>query len=358
MSTCYALGMRSRPAADTVTRLQPQAVARRWLIFVHQLPPTPSKIRVRAWRRLQDVGAIAVKQSVYVLPDTPEAREDFEWLKVEIEGAGGEAILYSADNLDSADEAGLVEQFRYARQKAYAELAADLQRVRPSASRSGSHRRRRDLVRYRERFAAIERLDFFGAAGRDRVVVLLAALEGDSRPPGKRPTAGASDDVVDVAQYRARLWVTRPRPGVDRMASAWLIRRFIDAEARFGFMTDVKTAGDAIPFDMFGGGFGHAADRCTFETLVNGFKIADPAVHRVARIVHDLDLKDGKFDPPEAPTIGVAIDGLQLSHSDDAVLLEQGMTLFEALYRSFARKKAVPRPRAVVTGTRKAGRRK
>ena len=302
---------------------------------------------------------MAVKQSVYVLPDTPESREDFEWLKVEIEGAAGEAIVYSVDHVDAAAETALIEQFRQVRQQAYTELAGELQRIqRTGPARPDPSGRRRDLARYRERFAAIERVDFFGSAGRDRVVTLLNDLEAaaPSAASGKRrlPAGGPAD----ARQYDGRRWVTRPRPGVDRMASAWLIRRFIDSKARFGFITDVKSAGDALPFDMFGAGFGHEGDRCTFETLAARFDIRDAAVARIAEIVHDLDLKDGKFGAPEAATLGIAIDGLQLSSMDDGVLLDQGMTLFEALYRSFGQSSRPSRPRAVVTPKSKGTRRK
>jgi len=288
------------------------AATRRWLILVHQLPPTPSNLRVRTWRRLQELGAIAVKQSVYVLPDTAGTREDFEWLKVEIEGAGGEASVYSAEHLDAADETAVIDQFRQASQHAYAELASELQRTsRAGSSRPGRTDHRRDLARYRQRLAAIERIDFFGSAGRDRVVRLLADLEAVALSAGKGtslpPTAA---EPGDATKYHTRLWVTRPRPGVDRMASAWLIRRFIDSNARFGFLTNAKAAGDALPFDMFGAGFGHEGDRCTFETLASRFGISDAAVARIAEIVHDLDLKDGKFGAPESATLGIAIDGL------------------------------------------------
>jgi hypothetical protein len=349
-----------KPVATVKTRDRvqplPAASARRWLILVHQLPPTPSNLRVRTWRRLQELGAVAVKQSVYVLPDTAATREDFEWLKVEIEGAGGDASVYSAEHLDTADEAGLIDQFRQTRQQAYAELAGELQRLhRAGSSRQGPSERRRDLARYRQRLAAIERVDFFASAGRDRVVTLLGDMEAAAPSAGRgkpHPTA----DPGDAVGYEGRLWVTRPRPGVDRMASAWLIRRFIDSKARFGFITDVKTAGDALPFDMFGAGFGHTGDRCTFETLTSRFGIREAAVARIAEIVHDLDLKDGKFGAPESATLGMAIDGLQLSAADDNTLLEQGMTLFEALYRSFAQSTRPPRPRAVVTRKPKARR--
>jgi hypothetical protein len=320
------------------------------LILVHQLPPLPSNLRVRTWRRLQELGAVAVKQSVYVLPDTVESREDFEWLKVEIEGAGGEAIVYSAEHVDVGAEAALIDQFRRVRQQQYTELAGELQQIRRArASRQRPSDRRRDLAGYRERFAAIERVDFFGSPGRERVVTLLSDLEATARPAakgdGSQPVGGRSD----TGQYDGRLWVTRPRPGVDRMASAWLIRRFIDAKARFGFITDVKTAGDALPFDMFGAGFGHDGDRCTFETLAVRFGIRDGAVAHIAEIVHDLDLRDGKFGAPEAATLGIAIDGLQLSSMDDSRLLDQGMTLFEALYRSFGQSVRPLRPRSAPT---------
>lgn len=352
-----------KPVAATrnVNRAQPVTSAgpRRWLVLVHQLPPLPSNLRVRTWRRLQQLGAVAVKQSVYVLPDNPESREDFEWLKVEIEGAGGEAIVYSADHVDPAAEAALIEQFRHVRQQAYTKLASELQRMqRPRASQRGPSGRHRDIAHYRERFAAIERVDFFGSAGRDRVVTLLAELEAAAPSATKGKGQKAMGGPGASVHYEGRLWVTRPRPGVDRMASAWLIRRFIDSKARFAFITDVKTAGDALPFDMFGAGFGHEQDRCTFETLATRFGIADPAVTRLAGIVHDLDLKDGKFGAPEAATIGIAIDGLQLSSMDDSTLLDQGMTLFEALYRSFGQTMRPSRPRSVVTRRHKGRRRK
>ena len=287
-----------------------------------------------------------MKQSIYVLPDTPESREDFEWLRVEIEGLGGEAVVFSANHLDADAEMTLVEEFRRHRQSAYAELAADLQRARPP--KAGARRAPsdvRDISRYRQRFQAIERIDFFGSAGRDRVASLLSALE--SRRAGTK-VATADAGKGDAAEYRGRLWVTRPRPGVDRMSSAWLIRRFIDPAATFSFVTDAKKApSDAVPFDMYGSGFGHEGDRCTFETLATRFGIHDPAVSRLSEVVHDLDLKDGKYAPPEAATLGAAIDGLQMSCGDDHQLLEQGMVLFEAMFRSFSQQGRPPRPRPV-----------
>ena len=303
---------------------------RRWLLLAHQLPATPSNLRVKTWRRLQQLGALPIKQTLYALPDSPESREDFEWLRVEIEGAGGEAVIFSADHLDAAAEAKLVEEFRRSRQTAYTELAADLQKLQPKGAKRREPVRDRELSRFRERFQAIERLDFFSSGGRDRVAALLSEIESPRTAEAKSTGADA-----DRAQFKGRLWVTRPRPGVDRMSSAWLIRRFIDPAATFAFVTDAKQARrGAVPFDMYGTGFGHEGDRCTFETLVAKFDIRDRAVARLAAVVHDLDLKDQKFDAPEAATIGAAIDGLQMACHDDRQLLEQGIILFEAMYRS------------------------
>lgn len=344
---------RSTPQRDRPPAPASHQSPRRWLLLVHQLPTTPSNLRVRAWRRLQQLGAIAVKQSVYVLPDSPGAREDFEWLKTEIEGAGGQARVFAADSVDAWSDEALVEEFRQARQAMYADLAREVEQV---LRRLGARSRRtggrapvgtRLLEGFRQRFSAIERIDYFGSAGRDRVVTLLERFEKHLSERAQRPAPTAAAGTTEVAAYRQRLWVTRPRPGVDRMASAWLIRRFVDPEARFGFMSDrASLPSEAVPFDMFDVEFSHRGEHCTFETLCEVFRIREAAVTRVAGIVHDLDLKDGRFGAPEASAIGMVIDGLQLLYADDDALLAQGMTLFESLYRAFEQsvRRVGPRP--------------
>ena len=327
---------------------------RRWLLFVHQLPTHPSNLRVSTWRRLQQLGALPLKQAVYVLPDTPASREDFEWLKTEVKGAGGEALVFAADNVDAWSEDALVNEFRQSRQSAYAELARDAENAlkragrtrQPRGTRAPAVRRLLDL--FTQRLSAIESIDFFGSAGRDRVIGLLKQLEDRSARSASSGSRAAAGKAGDLKNCQARLWVTRPRPGVDRMASAWLIRRFIDPRARFGFAGDRSSVPDqGIPFDMFGVEFSHQNDGCTFETLCSVFGIDEPAVSRLAAIVHDLDLKDGRFGAAEASTVGALIDGLQLAHQDDHALLEQGITLFDSLYRAFARTMRAGGPRAV-----------
>lgn len=300
---------------------------------------------MRTWRRLQQLGAVAVKQSVYVLPDSPSTREDLEWLRTEIIGSGGEATVFAADTVDAWSDDALVEEFRKARQTDYTALAgaveAVLKRLRgrtPDRLPGRGRDPRQSLDGLRQRLSDLERIDFFGSPGRDRVRALLADLEERTSPARSMARKPTMERTSARRSYRRRLWVTRPRPGVDRMASAWLIRRFIDPDARFAFVGDARAApADALPFDMFGAEFSHQGEHCTFETLCQRFRIRDPAVARIAAIVHDLDLKDGRFEPAEAPAIGRIVEGLQLTCGADDALLAQGIGVFEALFQSLAR---------------------
>ena len=245
----------------------------------------------------------------------------------------------------------LVEEFRRARESDYATLSATVERAVKSATRKRAPRRSRRAASrivdtFRQRLASIEAIDFFGSAGRDRVTTLIADLQR-SFSSERHVVHGASASAASTRDaFRGRTWVTRPRPGIDRMGSAWLIKHFIDPEARFGFIEQPPTTGDDIPFDMFGVEFTHRGEWCTFETLAHTFAISDSAVERLAAIVHDLDLKDGAFGAPEADAVGALVEGLQALHADDHALLDSGITMFEAFYRAFERaaRRAGPRP--------------
>jgi hypothetical protein len=307
---------------------------------------------------------------VYALPDRPDTREDFEWLKTEVKAAGGDASVFAADNVDAWSDDALVEEFRRARQDVYEELGRDAEQAlkraasarRPKGTRAPALRRLLEI--FRERLVAAEKIDFFGSAGRDRVLTLLGQLEEHIGGTRRQPApSGTADPSGRKALFQGRVWITRPRPGVDRMASAWLIRLFIDREARFGFATDREAVPDhGVPFDMFGVEFSHQGDGCTFETLCSVFGVAGPALSRIAAIVHDLDLKDDRFGAPECSTVGAMIEGLQLAHQNDDALLEHGMMLFDSLYRSFERSsratgpRVAARPRRPDTSARKARR--
>jgi hypothetical protein len=270
-----------------------------------------------------------LKQAVYALPDTAEAREDFEWLKTEVKASGGEASVFAADNVDAWSDDALVEEFRRARQDTYEELARDVEHALKRATTRRARGTRAPAVRrlldiFRERLVAAEKIDFFGSAGRDRVLTLLRQLEDRIAGPSRPSAPPESDAGGRMASFQGRLWITRPRPGVDRMSSAWLIRRFIDRQARFDFAADREAVpGHGVPFDMFGVEFSHQGEGCTFETLCSCFGLDNPPLSR------------GRFGAPECGTVGALIEGLQLATQNDDALLEKGMTLFESLYRSF-----------------------
>jgi hypothetical protein len=318
-------------------------IGRRWLLLVHQLPSEPSNVRVRTWRRLRQLGAVSVKQAVSVLPESPAARDAFQRLGADIVDAGGDVSVFSAASVDAGSDQALVEAFRQSRERDYGSVARDVEKAlrrRPGRGKPPTRPAARQLEQFRQRLGAAERLDFFDAPGRARAVLLLQQL-ADRVGRSETGNTGRSVRTTTPAGYRGRVWVTRPRPGVDRMASAWLIRRFIDPEARFAFETDrCSVPAEAIPFDMSEVEFSHHDGGCTYETLCDRFGIRDDAVSRIAAIVHDLDLKDDRFRAPETPTIGAVIQGLQLAHATDEVLLEHGMHLFEALYRSPGRREA------------------
>jgi hypothetical protein len=308
----------------------------RWLLFAHQLPAHPSNARVKTWRRLQQIGAVSVKNSVYVLPNTAQASEDFEWLRTEVAGLGGQATVFEASSINGVEDQQIVELFRAARAQDYGRLTKELRAVRVKLGRApqSDEEASRSVSTLHERVRQLQAIDFFSAPGKAEVDSALAKLDSDG-PRSAQPPTGYRKARRTVRDFQKRQWVTRPRPGVDRFASAWLIRRFIDPRARFVFGASPDKCPDAIPFDMYQpGGFRHEGDRCTFEVLVDRFGIKDLALQRIAEVVHDLDLKDERFKSMHAPTIGLLVEGLQAAISDDARLLEQGIALFEALYLS------------------------
>jgi hypothetical protein len=204
-------------------------------------------------------------------------------------------------------------------------------KAKPGLSSARDGRARRSLRSLHERFSAIERIDFFDAPARSETGASLAALQ--RALDGGQPVRKAPRAALSATSFHGRRWVTRRRPGVDRMASAWLIRRFIDPNATFAF-TD-RAEGADVPFDMYTGEFSHQGDSCTFEVLASLFRLKNPALVKVGQIVHDLDMKETKYDPPEAAAVGRMVEGLRALHGDDATLLEQGIAMFDALARSF-----------------------
>jgi hypothetical protein len=291
----------------------------RWLVLFHQIPPKPDYFRVKVRRRLQRIGAVALKNSVYVLPVRDETLEDFEWLVGEIRAEGGEAALCHAELLAGTTDEEVRAMFE-------ADRTADYTAITNEARALAEGERSDDaLDRLQRRLQETERIDFFSAPGRSAAEAALAAarpVEQGAPAPDARPKPSAAT------------WVTRTGIKVDRIASAWLIRRFIDPAARFKFVPAKGYRGEPgeLRFDMYQGEFTHEGDHCTFETLLERFRLDDPGLHALAEIIHDVDLKDGKFGRAEVAGIAALIDGLVVAYPEDAERLERGAAVFESMY--------------------------
>jgi hypothetical protein len=325
-------------------QLVPAAIEPRWLLLIHQIPPQPNYLRVKIGRRLQALGAVAVKNSVYVLPRSEQALEDFQWVRREVVAGRGEATLCEARFLEGRSDAEIESLFTAAREADYSPLARDARGLERALAGPGKRRAkgaepaRQALLRLRKRLSEVLAIDFFGSPGRDIVEGLLAEIEVRLRPAARDAAASPAPRPADV---RGRTWVTRRGIHVDRMASAWLIRRFIDPEARFEFVPGNEYAPrhGELRFDMFQAEFTHDGDLCSFEVLVRHFRLAEPALRHLAEIVHDIDLKDGKFARPEALGLDRLVAGIAMRHEDDAARLTEAAAAFDSLYEYFRRKR-------------------
>jgi hypothetical protein len=310
----------------------------RWLLLIHQIPRKPDYLRVKIGRRLERVGAVAIKNSVYVLPLSDQATEDFQWILREIIDGGGDASICRAEFVDGLTDAEIEQLLRDARTRDYEEIvckARDLLRQVPAGRTPSDERRARveaELTRVRARLDALSRIDFFNAHASSPAISLVQSIEDRLRPV--TATIESQTSITSPSAMRNRVWVTREGVFVDRIASAWLIRRFIDPLARFKFVApkSYRPERGELRFDMFEAEYTHEGDRCTFETLLRRFKLEDPALSEIAEIVHDIDLRDGKFERDDARGIERVLAGIAATNTDDAARLERGAALLDDLY--------------------------
>lgn len=314
-----------------------------WLLCIHNIPPRPPYLRAKVARRLAALGAMPVKNSVYVLPDTAPHRDALVWLAQEIEQGGGKAYVCRAtfDGLDGGglSDADIRRLFTEAREADYRSLAGEFQPLveglaaPSSADDAAVQQARQWCTQLKARYEAVLALDFFGAQGRGAVEGLLSALDGwlEEQAQGVRPGPG----TLDVADYAGRVWATRPGVHVDRIACSWLIRRFIDAGATVMFDPDNAPEG-AILFDMVGGDFTHEGPHCTFEVLLRRFGLgADKALAMLGQVVHDIDLDERAPVRPESAGVLALLNGICLGSDDDRRRVENGGRLLDMLYEHF-----------------------
>jgi hypothetical protein len=322
-----------------------------WILLVHQLPPKPTNLRVRIWRKLNNLGAVAIKNSVYVLPFNEKTHEDFEWLRQEIETAGGEANVFRAESVEGAADEEIISIFRRDRDRDFSKIAAEIDALAGAVKeqKQNNHLTAERIKNYEielgKLHAELERIkavDFFIApnqkiavAAYGRARKLLQSTANNSRASIKN--RGSLSKFLSRSDYQGKRWATRRNMHIDRVASAWLIKRFIDERPKFYFVAESEKFTGAIHFDMFEAEFTHVGEDCTFETLLNRFGLTDDAALReIAQIVHDIDLKDGKFNRLEAAGLDATIRGLSKLLRDDRKLLAQCNFIFDGLYEQFS----------------------
>jgi hypothetical protein len=284
----------------------------RWLLLIHQIPPKPAYLRVKIARRLVRTGAVAIKNTVYVLPKSEQAQGDFQWILREVVQGGGEAAICEARFVEGMRDRDLEDLFNRARNSEYQSIAREA-------------RRKGGRSRLRKRLADVAALDYFGAPGRSAAELALA----------QRVKAGDRvDGRIRREDFRRRTWVTREGVGIDRMASAWLIRRFIDAAARFKFVPahGYRPRPREVRFDMSEAEFTHEGERCTFEVLVERMGLDDPGLRPLAEMIHDIDLKDSRYEREETRGLEALVTAIRAAHASDERRLSRAFPMFDDLY--------------------------
>jgi hypothetical protein len=307
-----------------------------WLLLFHQVPPKPPYLRAKVMRRLNNLGALPLKRSAYLLPASDTAIEDFQWLRQEICNEGGVAWIVECGFVAGLKDDEVRERFRAMRTEDYRRLVADARALLDKWREDDVAKLEKALElewrRLVRRAAAVRRIDFFQAGEREELEALMSTIEKTMNGGAKK----ASERRPSLDDLRARTWATRKGVKVDRMSSAWLIRRFIDPAARFVFVAPDAPlpVAEAVRFDMFEGEFTHDGDRCTFEVLLDLIGHDDRALEAIAQVVHDLDIKDDKYQRPETAGVAAMINGIAARVDDDQRRLAESAPLFDALYES------------------------
>lgn len=316
-----------------------------WLLIFYSVPSHPVSTRMKIWRKLVRSGAVQLKGAVYIIPATDEHQEFFQWLIGEVRSLGGDGAFARSSAIETMSDAevrelfiGQISEEYRGLDKAVAALEQKVQSIRKGTKLQDKPRLIDQLARAVKDFEEIRKRDFFtstaGEAVKKRLQQLDTGLKGlDKAVPGEAATIS----LKRTEKYQNRVWITRKKPFVDRMASAWLIKRFIDPKATFKFIEEreLNTSGsDTTAFDLRNAEFTHVGDLCTFEVLVKAFSIRDRAVKQIAEIVHDLDVKDEKYNNIGTAGVEEILSGIRKTGKDDLDTLERGMALFEMLYQS------------------------
>jgi len=321
----------------------------KWILLIHQIAHDSPNLRVRIWRNLKKHGAVLFKNAVYVLPYTNEHEEIMQWLCNQIKEGGSDASLFITESLDKKQDEEIMKSFHEICDKEYTSLIevsdAELKKITQREETEGIseslvHECKRKLNEILKSADDISKIDFFHAPQKEILLQKIASLQKTLLKWTKttEKEIKVTDKVYQIKDFSGKKWVTRKDIFIDRIASAWLIRRFIDPKARFVFVSKgtEKVPRGTVPFDMYGSEFTHHGEDCTFETLMKAFDLKDTALQSIAEIVHDIDLKDNKYGRKEADGIAQIVTGLSQKLKDDNKLLEKGLEIFDALYQNYS----------------------
>ncbi len=301
-----------------------------WLLLLFSLPTNRNTERVAVWRRLKKMGAVQIKTSTYLLPDEPAQYEQFQWLAQQIRDYGGDSTLVRAQEIEGLSKEKVIAMFNEARAKGYGELRKSLQGFITRRKKMDAEGGASELQRLMRQFREIRAVDFFDSPRGHDIAMLLRRAEG--------PKRSRQLETLNVKQYQEKTWLTRPRPEIDRVGSAWLIARFIDRKPKFVFASTVDAIPDAIPFDMLDAEFSHHGNYCTFETLTRRFTISDKSLAKIGEMIHDADLDDARFQRVEAVGIDRVLKGWAKQGLSDQEILRRGFECFDALYAFLQRR--------------------
>jgi len=295
-----------------------------WLLLLYSLPTRQKTERVAVWRRFKKIGAIQIKTSTYLLPDEPAQYEQFQWLAQQIRDYGGDSTLVRVKEIEGLNKEKVVAMFNDVRAKDYGELRKALQSFIARRKKMDAEEAVAELERLTRQFREVRAVDFFDSPRGHDVSMLLRRAEG--------PKRSRQLETLDAKQYQGKTWLTRPRPEIDRVGSAWLIARFIDRKPKFVFASTADAIPGAIPFDMLDAEFSHHGEDCTFETLLKRFRVQDKAAHKIGEMIHDADLEDDKFERTECIGIDRVLKGWAREGISDKEILRRGLQCFDGLY--------------------------
>jgi hypothetical protein len=322
----------------------PPPKSKKWLALIHQIPPQPNALRVKIWRRLQQVGAVAVKQSVYVMPLSEQSREHLSWTLKEIVAGGGDGSISEVRFVEGLNDEQVISLFQTARKSEYEKIIQEANLLLTEWSSGNTDpqdpaiKAAAQVAKLRRQLDGIIAIDFFKAPERGTAELLIQDLA--VRSSGGGP-ADAPAHKNEMGALKGKVWVTRKNLFVDRIACGWLIRRFVEKTAVFKFVDADSYMPDPgeIRFDMFEGEFTHEGDQCTFEVMIRRLGLQDRGLAALAEVIHDIDLKDTRYHRPEMQGLEALLTGLAASQPDDDQRMAQGMQLIENLYAYFQRKK-------------------